>query len=81
MTLDQKSNNIGTATAQQNHAKAAEHFDAASKAHKEAAKHSEAGDQKQAGYYAAVAQGHTVQANEHNEIACKKIANAAPAMK
>ncbi|MBU3538945.1 hypothetical protein [Polynucleobacter sp. UK-Gri1-W3] len=46
-------------------------------AHKEAAKHCASGDTKQAGYHAAVAQGHTVQANEYSEIACKNTANAA----
>lgn len=81
MTLDPKANITSAETVHQNHIKAAEHCDAASVAHKEAAKHSEAGDAKHAGYHAAVAHGHTVQANEHSEIACKKTANAAPAIK
>lgn len=78
MTIDPKT---GTTTAHQNHIKAAQHCDAASMAHKEAAKHNEAGDAKHAGYHAAVAHGHTVQAAEHSESACIKTANAAPAVK
>lgn len=81
MTIDTKTAHPDTTTAHQNHVKAAEHCDAASAAHKEAAKHAESGDAKHAGYHAAVAQGHTIQANEHSEMACKKTANAAPAVK
>lgn len=86
MTFDPKSNAVSpvvanTATQQQNHAKAAEHHDAASVAHKEAAKQATSGDAKSAGYHAAVAQGHTLQANEHSENAIKKTANATPAVK
>lgn len=81
MTLDQKTNHVDSTTAHQNHVKAAEHCDAASIAHKEAAKHAEAGDAKHAGYHAAVAQGHTIQASEHSDMACKKTANTSPAMK
>jgi hypothetical protein len=36
---------------------------------------------KQAGYHAAVAQGHTLHANEHSEMAIKKTASTAPAVK
>ena len=81
MTTDTKTHAADTATAHQNHVKAAEHCDAASTAHKEAAKHVEAGDAKNAGYHAAVAQGHTIHAQEHSEAACKKTAAAAPAVK
>lgn len=76
MTLDPKVNVTNPTSPHQNHVKAAEHCDAASAAHKQAAKHAESGDVKQAGYHAAVAQGHTLQANEHSEIACKKTANS-----
>ena len=61
--------------------KAAEHSDAASKSHKEAAKHTEAGNAEKAGYHAAVAHGHTLQANAHSNSAITKTANAAPSMK
>ncbi|PRY99322.1 hypothetical protein BCM14_0766 [Jezberella montanilacus] len=84
MTVDQKSTTTGTATAQQNHLKAAECCNSAAVAHTEAAKHSASGDVKSAGYHAAVAQGHTLNAAEHSEAACKKVATAAtpaPAMK
>jgi len=81
MTIDPKSNNTMQATPQQTHAKAAEHCDAASMAHKEAAKHCATGDTKQAGYHAAVAQGHALQANEHSEAALKNTANSASSMK
>jgi hypothetical protein len=81
MSIDPKLDSANQATAQQNHVKAAEHCDAASKAHKEAAKSSSSGDVKQAGYHAAVAQGHTIQAHEHSESAIKKTANSAPVMK
>ena len=81
MTIDPKSNSATPANQQQTHAKAAEHCDAASMAHKEAAKHAESGDAKQAGFHAAVAQGHTLQANEHSEAALKNTANSAPAVK
>jgi len=81
MTIDPKSNGTIQATPQQTHAKAAEHFDAASMAHKEAAKHSASGDNKQAGYHAAVAQGHALQANEHSEAALKNTANSASTVK
>lgn len=81
MSIDPKSNTVDTTTAHQNHVKAAEHCDAASIAHKEAAKHAESGDAKHAGFHAAVAQGHTIQANEHSEMACKKTANSAMAAK
>lgn len=81
MTIDPKSSNASQVTPQETHAKAAEHCDAASSAHKEAAKHHESGDIKQAGYHAAVAQGHTLHANEHSEMAIKKTATAAPAVK
>ncbi len=81
MTIDPKSNSTTQATPQQTHAKAAEHCDAASMAHKEAAKHCATGDTKQAGYHAAVAQGHALQANEHSETALKNTANSAPVMK
>ena len=81
MTFDSKSNSTMPATPQQTHVKAAEHCDAASMAHKEAAKYCDSGDIKQAGFHAAVAQGHTLQANEHSEAALKKTANSAPAMK
>ena len=84
MTVDQKSTTTGTATAQQNHLKAAECCNSAAVAHTEAAKHSASGDTKSAGYHAAVAQGHTLNAAEHSEAACKKVATAAtpaPAMK
>lgn len=80
MTLDPKTNGTST-TAHQHHVKAAEHCDAASTAHKEAAKHAASGDAKHAGYQAAVAHGHTAQAHDHSEMACKKTADAAPAMK
>lgn len=81
MTLDPKSNSTIPVTAQQHHMKAAEHCAAATLSHKEAAKHSEAGDAKHAGYHAAVAHGHTTQAKDHSEMACKKAADAAPAVK
>ncbi|MBU3617981.1 MULTISPECIES: hypothetical protein [unclassified Polynucleobacter] len=81
MTTDTKTHAADTTNAHHNHVKAAEHCDAASLAHKEAAKHVEAGDAKHAGYHAAVAQGHTIQAQEHSDIACKKTAAAAPAVK
>ncbi len=84
MTVDQKSTATGAATAQQNHLKAAECCNSAAVAHTEAAKHSASGDAKSAGYHAAVAQGHTLNAAEHSEAACKKVATAAtpaPAMK
>ena len=83
MTVDQKSTTTGTATAQQNHLKAAECCNSAAVAHTEAAKHSASGDAKSAGYHAAVAQGHTLNAAEHSEAACTKVATAAtpaPAM-
>jgi hypothetical protein len=81
MSIDPKSSTASQATPQEIHTKAAEHCDAASSAHKEAAKHCASGDVKQAGYHAAVAQGHTVQAHEHSQSACKNAANTAPAMK
>lgn len=81
MSIDPKSNATDTTPVHQNHTKAAEHCDAASMAHKEAAKHAQAGDAKHAGYHAAVAHGHTIQANEHSEIACQKTANAVTAGK
>lgn len=81
MTIDPKSSNASQTTPQATHAKAAEHCDAASLAYKEAAKHHESGDVKQAGYHAAVAQGHTLHANEHSEMAIKKTASTAPAAK
>lgn len=74
MTIDPKSNGATQLTAQEIHKKAAEHCDAASMAHKEAAKHAESGDIKHAGYHAAIAQGHTIQANEHSANACKNAA-------
>jgi hypothetical protein len=81
MTIDPKSSNSSHASPQETHTKAAQHCDAASSAHKEAAKHCASGDLKQAGYHAAVAQGHTVQAHEHSEMSCKNTANTAPTMK
>ena len=84
MTVDQKQTPAATATAQQNHLKAAECCNSAAAAHSEAAKHSASGDAKSAGYHAAVAQGHTLHAAEHSDAACKKVATTAtpaPAMK
>jgi hypothetical protein len=81
MTIDPKTNSAMPATPHQTHTKAAEHCDAASVAHKEAAKHSASGDAKQAGFHAAVAQGHILQANEHSEAALKHTANSASATK
>jgi hypothetical protein len=76
MTFDPKKHDLQSDSAHGNHLKAAEHCDAASAAHKEAAKHTELGDSKHAGYHAAVAQGHTLQASEHSDMACKKVAIA-----
>lgn len=73
MSIDPKLNAADTTPAHQNHAKAAEHCDASSIAHKETAKHSQAGD--------AISHGHTLQTNEHSEIACQKTANAVTAVK
>ena len=55
MALEQKSPASSSTTSHQMHTKAAEHCDAASKAHKEAAKQHESGDTKQAGNHAALA--------------------------
>jgi hypothetical protein len=76
MTFDPKKHDLQSDSAHGNHMKAAEHCDAASVAHKEAAKHIESGDSKHAGYHAAIAQGHTIQATEHSDTACKKVASA-----
>jgi hypothetical protein len=76
MTLDPKKHDLQSDSAHGNHMKAAEHCDAASTAHKEAAKHTELGDSKHAGYHAAIAQGHTIQAGEHSDMALKKVASA-----
>ena len=81
MQVQDKAQTMGTNSAQQSHAKAAEHCDAASAAHKEAAKHCASGDAKAAGFHAAVAQGHTSQASDHSDNACKCVAAAAPAVK
>ena len=81
MTIDPKSNSAMTITPHQTHTKAPEHCDAASVAHKEAAKHSASGDAKQAGIHAAVAQGHTLQAHQHSEAALKNSMNSASAAK
>lgn len=81
MSNDSKSSNSDRATPQETHTKAAQHCEAASSAHKEAAKHCASGDMKQAGYHAAVAQGHTSQAYEHSEQACKNAANTSSAKK
>jgi hypothetical protein len=77
MALEQKSPTSSSVTPHQMHTKAAEHCDAAAKAHKEAAKHHESGDSKQAGNHAAVAHGHILHANEHSEMAIKNIAHPA----
>lgn len=81
MTLDPKTNTNNHLTPHQTHLKASEHCDAAAKAHKDAAKHIETGDMKQAGYHAAVAHGHVVHANEHSEMTLKNTASHAPTTK
>ncbi len=52
------------------------HSDATYSNHLKAAKYAESGDKKHADYHAAIAQGHTLQANEYSNIACKKVADA-----
>ncbi|WP_108645317.1 hypothetical protein [Polynucleobacter rarus] len=75
MALEQKSPASSSTTSHQMHTKAAEHCDAASKAHKEAAKQHESGDAKQAGNHAAVAHAHTLQANDQSEMVIKNMAH------
>ena len=75
MSLDPKLNS-NQSTPQQSHTKAAEHCDAASTSHKEAAKHYAYGDAKQGGMHAQAAQGHTMKANEHSAIAIKNMAHS-----
>ena len=76
MALEPKTH-AETNTTQATHQKAAEHCVAASVAHKEAAKHLDAGDAKSAGFHAAVAHGHTIQAHVHTETALEHTTNAA----
>ena len=53
----------------------AEHCDAASKAHKEAAKQHESDDAKQAGNNAALAHAHTLHTNDQSEMVIKNMAH------
>ena len=81
MSLDPKISNPSSNTTQQHHMEAAKHCEAAASAHKEAIKHHTSGDVKQAGFHAAVAHGHAVEAHEHSEVALKKIAATSHSMK
>ena len=81
MALEQKSPASSSTTSHQMHTKAAEHCDAASKAHKEAAKQHESGDAKQAGNHAAVAHAHTLHANDHSEMAIKNMTHPVTSIK
>ena len=75
MALEQKSLASSSTTSYQMHTKDAEHCDAASKAHKEAAKQHESGDAKQASNNAALAHAHTLHTNDQSEMVIKNMAH------
>ncbi len=69
MTVDSKLYHFDSYSTQESHRKAAEHSDAASFAHREAIRQLAAGNHKEAGVRAAVAHGHSAQAQELSLVA------------
>lgn len=69
MTIESKIQPYEIYSTQESHRKAAEHSDAASSAHREAIKQLKAGNHKEAGVRAAVAHGHSAQAQELSLVA------------
>lgn len=58
-----------TQSLEEHHSRAAAHFDDAADHHREAEKASIAGDHKSAAYHAVLAAGHSIQANDHSDLA------------
>jgi hypothetical protein len=69
MTNSHKPEKIMTQSLEEHHERAADHFDSAAEHHRAAEKAYVAGDFKSAAYEAQLAAGHSVQANDHSDLA------------